>query len=80
LLRNVNKITLTYYTQKSRKKGVLTMDNFEAANAPQRQPEMVVSKCWECGKEKECIEYIVCCTGTKFYTCPECEKKIQEEG
>jgi len=56
------------------------MDNFEAANAPQRQPEMVVSKCWECGEEKECIEYIVCCTGTKFYTCPECEKKIQEEG
>ena len=56
------------------------MDNFEAANEPQRQPEMVVSKCWECGSEKECIEYIVCCTGTKFYTCPECEKKIQEDG
>ena len=56
------------------------MDNFEAANEPQRQPAMVVSKCWECGEEKKCIEYIVCCTGTKFYICPECEKKIQEEG
>ena len=55
------------------------MDNFEAANEPQRQPEMVVSKCWECGEEKECIEYIVCCTGTKLYICPECEKNIQEE-
>ena len=56
------------------------MDNFEAANEPQRQPEMVVSRCWECGEEKECIEYIVCCTGTKLYICPECEKNIQEEG
>lgn len=55
------------------------MDNFEAANAPQQQPQRVVSKCWECGEEKECIEYIVCCTGTKFYTCPECQKKIEEE-
>ena len=59
---------------------VSKMDNFEAANEPQRQPAMVVSKCWECGEEKECIEYIVCCTGTKFYICPECEKNIQEEG
>ncbi len=42
-----------------------------------RLPTMVKSVCWECGEDKDCIEYTVCCTGTLFHICPDCEKKVQ---
>lgn len=52
------------------------MDTFENATYAQEQKDLVLNNCWECGKETLCIEYIVCCTGTKFYTCQECKDKI----
>ncbi len=54
------------------------MDTFENAAPPQEQLEMVLAQCWECGHTKLCHEYLVCCTGTRFHTCPECRKKIEE--
>lgn len=56
------------------------MDTFENANYAQEQEHPVLSECWECGQEKMCIEYIVCCTGTKFYTCLECKNKLTDSG
>jgi hypothetical protein len=53
------------------------MDTFESASPPQEQPEMVRATCWECGEIKICHEYVVCCTGTHFYTCPECRDLLQ---
>lgn len=53
------------------------MDNFENASPPQEQAEMVFAECWECGQTKMCIERIVCCTGTRLHTCPECRKIIK---
>jgi hypothetical protein len=55
------------------------MDTFESATPPQKQPELVKARCWECGEEKMCVEYIVCCTGTRFHNCLECEEKINNE-
>jgi len=54
------------------------MDTFENASPPQEQAELVQAKCWECGAMKWCIEHIVCCTGTRFHTCPECRKLIEK--
>jgi len=53
------------------------MDTFENATPPQEQPEMVLAQCWECGEKKMCYEHLVCCTGTRFHTCPECRKEIE---
>jgi hypothetical protein len=53
------------------------MDTFENASPPQEQPEMVLAKCWECGQAKVCYEHVVCCTGTRFHTCPECRKEME---
>ena len=55
------------------------MDNLEAATPPQKQPELVETQCWECGEEKLCYEYLVCCTGMRFHTCPACEDRIRAE-
>jgi len=38
---------------------------------------MVLAQCWECGEKKMCYEHLVCCTGTRFHTCPECRKEIE---
>ena len=53
------------------------MDTFENATQPQEQPEMVMAQCWECGEKKMCHEHLVCCTGTRFHTRPECRKEIE---
>ena len=53
------------------------MDTFENATQPQEQPEMVMAQCWECVEKKMCHEHLVCCTGTRFHTCPECRKEIE---
>jgi len=55
------------------------MDNLEASNPPQKQEEMVQAQCWECGEHKICYEYIVCCTGTRFHTCKDCEERLTNE-
>lgn len=55
------------------------MDTFENATPPQEQEELAYALCWECGQKKLCIEHIVCCTGTRFYTCEDCRKKIQDK-
>jgi hypothetical protein len=55
------------------------MDNLEASNPPQKQEEMVQAQCWECGEHKICYEYIVCCTGTRFHTCKDCEERLINE-
>lgn len=54
------------------------MDNFEQGTLPQKQKDLVEATCWDCGTEKLCFEFIVCCTGTRFHTCPECERRIKE--
>lgn len=53
------------------------MDNFENGTLAQEQPDMVLAQCWECGATKLCHEHLVCCTGTRFHTCPECRKEIE---
>jgi hypothetical protein len=40
-----------------------------------RQPNMGMGICWECGEERLCYEFVVCCAGTIFRLCPECEAK-----
>lgn len=53
------------------------MDNFENGTLAQEQPDMVLAQCWECGEKKMCYEHLVCCTGTRIHTCPECRKEIE---
>lgn len=53
------------------------MDTFENASPPQEQPEMVQAQCWECGTVTLCHEHLVCCTGTRFHTCPACRQRIE---
>lgn len=53
------------------------MDTFENASPPQEQPEMVQAQCWECGTVTLCHEHLVCCTGTRFHTCPACRLRIE---
>jgi hypothetical protein len=55
------------------------MDTFENASPPHEQPEKVLAKCWECGEVKMCFEHIVCCTGTRFHTCPACRVLINQK-
>ena len=38
----------------------------------------VFAKCWECCEMKMCFEHIVCCTGTRFHTCPNCREIINK--
>jgi hypothetical protein len=38
---------------------------------------MVLAQCWDCGETKLCFEHLVCCTGTRFHTCPKCRLKIE---
>ena len=52
------------------------MDTFENATLAEPQAEAVKAQCWECGEVKICIEFITCCTGTRFHTCFECKEKI----
>lgn len=54
------------------------MDNFEASQNPQEQSDLITTICWNCGENKICKEYIICCTGTKFHNCLECEIKLAE--
>ena len=54
------------------------MDTFENASPPQEQPEMVLARCWECGRTKMCHERIVCCTGTHVHTCTDCRAIISK--
>jgi hypothetical protein len=54
------------------------MDTFENASPPQEQPELVVAVCWECGQTRPCHEHVVCCTGTRFHTCPDCRAAIEQ--
>jgi hypothetical protein len=58
---------------------MIQMDNFEAATLAQIQKDMIKAECWECGELKICYEYIVCCTGTRFHTCIDCQIKIQND-
>ncbi len=53
------------------------MDNFENGTLAQEQPDMVLAQCWECGATKQCYEHLVCCTGTRIHTCPECREEIE---
>ena len=53
-----------------------TIDDVAGA---ERQPNTTTAVCWECGEKVECIEYIVCCTGTVFHICPACEQKAHEQ-
>jgi hypothetical protein len=39
----------------------------------------VYAVCWECGAERLCVEYVVCCTGTMFHVCPECLAKLENQ-
>ncbi|MFO0944443.1 MAG: hypothetical protein U1D30_00625 [Planctomycetota bacterium] len=55
------------------------MDTFENASPAEKQPNMRQGTCWECGEELLCNEYVVCCTGTVFHVCPDCENKVQEK-
>ena len=55
------------------------MDTFENASPPHEQSEKVLAKCWECGEMKMCFEHIVCCTGTRFHTCPACRVLINQK-
>ena len=59
--------------------GEIFMDTFENASPPHEQPEKVLAKCWECGEMKMCFEHIVCCTGTRFHTCPACRVLINQK-
>ena len=52
------------------------MDTFENGTLAEEQPEMVLAQCWECGQSKLCFEHLVCSTGTRFHTCPECRDEI----
>ena len=52
------------------------MDAFENATFAQEQEELVLTECWDCGEKKLSIEYIVPCTGSRFYTCQDCKDKI----
>lgn len=54
------------------------MDTFENASPPQEQPDMVIAQCWECGTVALCYEHLVCCTGTRFHTCPGCRQRIEQ--
>lgn len=42
-------------------------------------PQLVEETCWECGEQKLCFEYTVCCTGTRFYICPDCADAITQD-
>lgn len=53
------------------------MDNFENACLPIESNDKVTTKCWECEKILECIEFIVCCTGTRFHYCESCLKILR---
>ena len=53
------------------------MDSLENAQPAERQNTTTEATCWECGKKTMCIEYIVCCTGTLFHICPDCEEVVQ---
>ena len=53
------------------------MDNFENACPPAESIDKVTKKCWECEQTLECSEFIVCCTGTRFYYCDKCLKKLR---
>lgn len=54
------------------------MDNLEGATPAERQPTLRTAVCWECGEEKRCSEFVVCCTGTVFHVCAECEANLEE--
>lgn len=55
------------------------MDTFENATLAEPQKELVLAKCWECGETTLCIEYLVCCTGTRFHACHDCKEKILKQ-
>lgn len=52
------------------------MDHVESANAAVKSPGLASAICWECGENRECYEYVVCCTGTLFHICPICEDRV----
>ena len=52
------------------------MEQWEQASNAARQEGLKKAVCWECGQDLECIEYVVCCTGTMFHICPACEEKV----
>lgn len=54
------------------------MDTFEGATPAERQGSVAVGVCWECGREVLCQEYVVCCTGTIFHICPDCEARVNQ--
>lgn len=53
------------------------MDTFENGTLAEEQRNMVLAQCWECGQTKLCYEHLVCCTGTRFHTCPQCRTEIE---
>ncbi|QDU60802.1 hypothetical protein Pan216_16540 [Planctomycetes bacterium Pan216] len=52
------------------------MDTLEGASPAQPSGRTENAVCWECGERLVCNEYVVCCTGTLFHVCPECEAKL----
>lgn len=52
------------------------MESWEDAAPAERQTGTRQAICWECGQERECFEYTVCCTGTIFHICPTCEAAV----
>lgn len=55
------------------------MDTFEEATPALKCETMTDAVCWECGNRLVCHEYVVCCTGTLFHICPDCEAKVRGE-
>lgn len=53
------------------------MTAFEHAAPAEKSGQMVEAVCWECGAKVLCNEFIVCCTGTMFHICPDCEAKVE---
>lgn len=54
------------------------MDDLQT-NPAEKSTRMQTAVCWQCGEELLCFEYVVCCTGTLFHICPQCEEKMQAE-
>jgi hypothetical protein len=52
------------------------VDEFDGAVKAEPSGTMVTAVCWECGQELLCREYVVCCTGTVFHICPDCEARL----
>lgn len=53
------------------------MDTFENSALADEDNVLEEATCWECWQQKECVRYTVCCTGTIFHICKECQEKVK---